>query len=66
MLVFIDGNWGAGVTLRVLKHRPYEMLGVMVVWPKAVIAKISEPGPLPQEEVRRIAALLDRSLPPAS
>lgn len=65
-LIFIDGDWGAGITLRVLQHRPYEMLGVMVGWPKAVIAKISESGPLPQEEVVRIATLLDRSLPPAS
>ena len=65
-LVFIDGDWGAGVTLRVLQDRPFEMLGVMISWPKALIAKISEDGLLSPGDVDRIATNLDRGLPPAS
>jgi hypothetical protein len=65
-LVFIDGNWGAGATLRVLRRRPYEMLGVMISWPQAVIARIAEEGPLTPQVVTRIARMLDEALPPAS
>ena len=64
-LVFVDGDW-SGVTLRVVQNRPYEMLGVMISWPKAIIAKISEPGPIPAQDVVGIAALLDRELHPAT
>jgi len=65
-LVFVDGNWGAGVTLRVLQNRPYEMLGVMVAWPKALIAKIDDAGPLSGDSVQAIAGALDAALPPAA
>jgi hypothetical protein len=65
VLVFIDGNWGAGTTLRILRHRPYEMLGVLISWPRAVIARIAEPGPISPEGVVRLAQVLDRVLPPA-
>ncbi len=65
-LVFVDCNWGAGVTFRALQHRPYEIFGVLISWPEAAVARISEPGPLSQDEVLRIATKLDQALPPAS
>ena len=65
-LVFVDGNWGAGVTLRVLRQRPYEILGVMISWPRAVIARIAENGPLTPQAVAEIAKMLDEALPPAN
>jgi hypothetical protein len=61
-LVFVDGNWGASAALR---HRPYELLGVTIAWPRAIIAKISEAGPLTAEDISRIALQLDQALPPA-
>jgi hypothetical protein len=64
-LVFVDGNWGAGVTVRAVQNRPYEMLGVLIAWPKAIIAKINESGPLSSEAVVTIARKLDAALPPA-
>jgi len=65
-LVFIDGDWGSGVALRAIQNRPYEMLGVIVAWPKAIIAKIREDGPLSGEDVTTIAGTLDAALPPAT
>ena len=64
-LVFLDGNWGAGVSLRFLQNRPYELLGVMVTWPKALIANIDRAGPLSAAAVQAIASALDVALPPA-
>lgn len=65
-LVFIDGNWGSGIAFRAIQNRPYEMLGVTIAWPKAIIAKIEEPGPLSTEAVITIANELDSALPPAN
>jgi hypothetical protein len=42
------------------------MLGVIIAWPKAIIAKISEDGPLSKEAVASTASRLDASLPPAN
>ena len=66
MLAFVDGNWGTGAAFRVLQNQPYKRLGVTIAWPKAIIAKISEPGPLSLDAVKRIATALDRHLPPAT
>jgi hypothetical protein len=65
-LVFVDGDWGPGVTLRALRNQPYEMLSVMVAWPKALIAKIDVSGPLSSDSVHTIASTLDAVLPPAA
>ena len=64
-LVFLDANWGTGVAMRTIQKRPYEMLGVMVGWPRAIIAKIDEPGPLFHDAVEAIASRLDSALAPA-
>jgi hypothetical protein len=64
-LVFVDGNWATSTALRIRQDRPYELLGVTISWPKALIAKIAESGPLAPEHVSTIAEVLDRALPPA-
>ena len=64
-LAFVHGNWSAGKALRSLQNRPYEMLGVMIAWPKAIIAKIGETGPLSSGAITSIAKRLDSALPPA-
>ncbi len=63
-LVFIDGDWGSRVTLRVLANRPYTHLGVMITWPKALAKVINDPGPLAADRVTEIGQLLDKALPP--
>ena len=65
-LAFIDGDWGSGIAFRAIRNRPYEMLGVIIAWPKAIIAKISEDGPLSKGAVASIASRLDAALPPAN
>jgi hypothetical protein len=64
-LAFIDGDWGSSIALRAIRNRPFEMIGVMIAWPKAIIAKISENGPLSKDAVMSIAGKLDSALPPA-
>jgi hypothetical protein len=64
-LVFIDGNWGTSTALRAVRNRPYEILGVTIGWPKAIVRKIQETGPLAAEVVATIAMQLDAALAPA-
>ncbi len=65
-LAFIDADWGSGIALRAIRNRPYKMLGVTIAWPKAIIAKIAEDGPLSKDAIMLIAAKLDAALPAAN
>ena len=58
-LVFVDGDWGSGATLRILSKRPYRHLGVWVTWPRALTSMIAKPGPLTLGDVRVIGERLD-------
>jgi hypothetical protein len=61
-IVFIDGNWGSPT--RTLATRPLRHLGVWVLWPSALVAKIDAGGPLGPAAVRDLGSHLDRALPP--
>jgi hypothetical protein len=50
--------------LRVLRNKPFQHREVWISWPKAISAKIREPGPLSAEQVAEIGALLDQRLAP--
>ncbi|HEX3794732.1 MAG TPA: nuclease-related domain-containing protein [Acidimicrobiales bacterium] len=63
-LVFVDGDWTLGTTLKLLAGRPHQHLGVWITAPKALARKIREPGPLSGAKVRSLAAMLDAHLPP--
>ena len=63
-LVFIEGDWSNVSATRMLTNRPYQHLGVWISWPKAVLKKINEPGPLDEDTIQRLGALLDETLRP--
>jgi hypothetical protein len=63
-LVFIEGDWSKVPAARMLTSRPYQHLGVLISWPKALWKKINEPGPLDEDTIQRLGALLDKTLRP--
>jgi Nuclease-related domain len=63
-LVFIDGEWSDASTARIMTSKPYQYLTVWISWPKAILKKINEPGPLDADAIKRIGMHLDASLRP--
>lgn len=63
-LIFIEADWGNVSAARFLTSRPYRHLGVWISWPKAIWKKINAPGPLGEETIQRLGALLDLKLKP--
>jgi hypothetical protein len=57
-LCFVDGDWG-------LWRRPFTLDGVVVLWPRALRARLSEPGELDAMQRMAMAAALGGALPPA-
>ena len=57
-LCFIDSEWGWFA-------KPFVLDGVLVAWPKALRARLREPGPLSSEDVTVIAVRLNGRLRPA-
>jgi hypothetical protein len=53
---FVDGEWK-------LFAKPFELRGVLVCWPKKLVERISEEGPLDAEDVLAVAGYLSNSLP---
>lgn len=53
---FVDGEWK-------LFAKPFELNGVLVCWPKKLVERISEEGPLQPAEVLAVAGYLASSLP---
>jgi hypothetical protein len=64
-LAFIEADWGSSIALRAIRNHPYEMLEVIIAWPKAIIARIVEDGPLSKDAIMSIATTLDTALPAA-
>jgi hypothetical protein len=58
-LCFVDGDWG-------LRFKPFAIDGVLVTWPKALRARLAEPGELETERRDLLVQALARALPPAS
>lgn len=56
-LCFVDGDWG-------LFTRPFEINGVLIAWPKALVTAIERPGEF-GERVPEMADHLARAFPPA-
>jgi len=56
-LCFVDGDWG-------LFTRPFEINGVLIGWPKALVAAIERPGEF-ADRVPEMADRLARAFPPA-
>jgi hypothetical protein len=63
-VVFVDGQWSNRLFLRVVLNRPEVLNGVWIMWPKALLSKIKEPGPLSSEQVSAIGHHLDAALAP--
>jgi hypothetical protein len=49
VLCFVDGDWG-------FFSRPFDLSGVLVAWPKALVAAIERPG----ERTERVPDLAER------
>ena len=64
-LVFIEADWGTNAAARLLMHRPYKHLGVLITAPKTLANKINEPGALDTDDVHRLARRLDELFVPA-
>jgi hypothetical protein len=56
--VFVDGEWR-------LFAKPFELKGVLVCWPKKLVEKISEEGPLEPADVLARPSGIRRRAPPA-
>lgn len=58
-LCFVDGDWG-------LRLEPFAIDGVLVTWPRALRARLAEPGHLDSAGRELLVGALARALPPAS
>jgi hypothetical protein len=56
--IFVDSDWS-------LFAKPFELDGVTVAWPKALIKLITEPGPLSSGSISSIGERLSERLRPA-
>ena len=63
-LCFIDGDWKASIVLRDLFKKPYKHDRVLISPPRLLVKMIQREGPLVDQDVQRIGALLDLRLRP--
>ena len=59
MLCFVDAEWRWFA-------KPFALNGVRVTWPRAAREQLVEPGPWALEQIRTIAGVLNKRLPPAA
>jgi hypothetical protein len=65
-IVFIDGDWSAAQSLRIVRDKPHQHLGVWITWPRALYKMISAPGPLDASDITRVYQRLESGLKPWS
>lgn len=58
VLCFVDTEWG-------LLTKPFKVDGIQVTWPKALVVRLRQPGPLTAEQVAALAERLSKALPAA-
>ncbi len=57
-LCFLDAEWG-------FFTKPFRLEGVLVTWPRRLCETIGAPGPVPADDVKRLAERLAAKLPPS-
>ena len=59
VLCFVEGEFP------LLRRKPYEVQGVLILWPRALQTLVEVPGPLSARQVQEVASALARALPSA-
>lgn len=58
VLCFVDAEWG-------FLAKPYQLDGIHITWPKALMAQLRQPGPLTPDQVAALTERVSSTFPPA-